>query len=293
MDYRKDFMSRILGEYLHPKNMLKIFYKPHRIPYAIKNFYDKTKTFYADIKFKPQTSEYFLDVYKHSVSGLSELASNNSIKKLKIESITDILNTGIFNSPFSIKIGELFKQYGSDKSTVHDYYLVYSDVLEKKANLPINILEIGLGTNNIDVLSNMGLEGKPGASLRAFRDACINANVYGADIDNRILFTEDRIKTFFIDQTQPDTFKKLKDELVDIKFDLIIDDGLHNSQANINTLNFALDMLNDDGVFIIEDISIDDYDFHQIIAALLKEKYTLHFLQTKSAYLCMIKKNAA
>ena len=126
-------MSRILGEYLHPKNMLKIFYKPHRIPYAIKNFYDKTKTFYADIKFKPQTSEYFLDVYKHSVSGLSELASNNSIKKLKIESITDILNTGIFNSPFSIKIGELFKQYGSDKSTVHDYYLVYSDVLEKKA----------------------------------------------------------------------------------------------------------------------------------------------------------------
>jgi hypothetical protein len=290
MDYRKVFIGKILGEYLNPKNVLKVFYKPQRIPNAIKNFYVQTKTYYSDVKFKPQSPEYINSTYKHSIKGLSVLAAEKSNKKLPIETLTEVLDTSVFNSSFSIKIGDLFKQYGSDKSTTHNYYLIYSSVLEKNEDKSINILEVGLGTNNIDVLSNMGVEGKPGASLRAFRDACRQANVYGADIDKRILFTEERIKTYFLDQTQPDTFTSLKTELNNIKFDLIIDDGLHNSEANINTLNFALEMLKDDGMFIIEDINKDDYDFYQIISALLKDEYTLRLIETKSALLCMIRR---
>ena len=290
MDYRKDFNSRILKDYFQPKNFLKIFYKPHRIPYIAKTFYQQVKTFYSDIKFKPIEPEYVINVYQKSVAGLSALSANVSAKKLPVKTLKDVLEPKIFSDPFSVKLGDLFKHYGSDKSTTHDYYFLYSSILYNKTETPLNILEVGLGTNNIDVLSNMGVEGKPGASLRAFRDICTKANVYGADIDKRILFTEDRIQTFFIDQTQPETFQDLKSQLKDIKFDMIIDDGLHNSQANINTLNFALDLLKEDGVFIIEDVSIDDYDFHQIIAAVLKEKYTLDFIQTKSTCLSMIKK---
>ena len=52
------------------------------------------------------------------------------------------------------------------------------------------IFEIGLGTNNIDIVSTMGKKGHPGASLRAFRDFCPNAEIYGADFDSRILFQE-------------------------------------------------------------------------------------------------------
>ena len=69
-----------------------------------------------------------------------------------------------------------------------------------------NIFEIGLGTNYKNIVSNMGINGKPGASLRAFRDYCPNASVFGADIDKRILFEEERIKTFYVDQTDPVTF---------------------------------------------------------------------------------------
>ena len=45
----------------------------------------------------------------------------------------------------------------------------------------------------------MGTEGKPGASLRAFRDFCMNAEVIWADIDKRILFKEDRINKIWED----------------------------------------------------------------------------------------------
>ena len=68
---------------------------------------------------------------------------------------------------------------------------------------------------------------------------------------------------------------------------------MYNPEGSDNNKEF-IEIYSDDYTnltdFIIEDISIDDYDFHQIIAALLKEKYILHFLHTRSAYLCMIKK---
>jgi len=38
-------------------------------------------------------------------------------------------------------------------------------------------------------------------------------------------------------------------------YDLIIDDGLHSPDANLNTLNFALSSLSSDGVIVIEDIA--------------------------------------
>ena len=139
MDYRKVFIGKILGEYLNPKNVLKVFYKPQRIPNAIKNFYVQTKTYYSDVKFKPQSPEYINSTYKHSIKGLSVLAAEKSNKKLPIETLTEVLDTSVFNSSFSIKIGDLFKQYGSDKSTTHNYYLIYSSVLEKNEDKSINI----------------------------------------------------------------------------------------------------------------------------------------------------------
>ncbi|MDB9839765.1 hypothetical protein OAC57_05685 [Planktomarina temperata] len=72
---------------------------------------------------------------------------------------------------------------------------------------PRKIFEIGLGTNNVDIVSAMGTEGKPGASPRAFRDFWPEAQLIGADFDARILFSEDRIETYFVDQTKPKTSK--------------------------------------------------------------------------------------
>lgn len=69
----------------------------------------------------------------------------------------------------SIKIKELLNFYGSDKANYHDYHLIYSSIFKDETKVK-KILEIGLGTDNTKLLSNMGKNGKPGASLRAFRD---------------------------------------------------------------------------------------------------------------------------
>ena len=102
----------------------------------------------------------------------------------------------------------------------------------------------------------MGKDGTPGASLRSFRDYLPNSNIYGADIDNDILFKEDRIKTCQVDQLDINSFNNFKNNFGDIKYDLIIDDGLHSIGANLNTLLFALNNINKNGWIVIEDILI-------------------------------------
>jgi SAM-dependent methyltransferase len=151
------------------------------------------------------------------------------------------------------ELGILFKQHGSDKSTEHDYYEVYGSILADKRNKPIRILEIGLGTNNLAFQSNMGLGGRPGASLRAFRDWAPKAEVIGADIDRGVLFEEERIKTRFVDQTDPGSLAELASK-VGSGFDLIIDDGLHLPHANLNTIEALQPLLNPRGTLVIEDI---------------------------------------
>jgi hypothetical protein len=105
--------------------------------------------------------------------------------------IEDIFSSQANNND-TIQLASLFDQYGSDKSNHHNYHLLYGGLLGPKRSSQLRILEIGLGTNNPDILSNMGPGGKPGASLRAFRDFCPNAQLFGADIDHRRLFEEEK-----------------------------------------------------------------------------------------------------
>lgn len=286
MSLRTNHSLNVLKRYLRLDLIAKIFYKPHRIPGAIANFVREFKVGFTDVKLKAPETAKLLSITKTTVSALATLSSN----PLKVETIEEIFGVNVAQKPDCIELGELFNKYGSDKAAHHNYYLAYASILEAKKNVSFNFLEIGLGTNNIDVESNMGIYGKPGASLRAFRDMYKNAQVYGADIDERILFTEERIQTFFVDQTKPEVLQVFKEKLQQLKFDLIIDDGLHNSQANFNTMNFALDLLKDDGVFIVEDINNDDFEYYQIASVLLKDKFTLQYVKTKSAHICIIRR---
>lgn len=87
------------------------------------------------------------------------------------------------------RIKRHFDEQGSDKANGHRYHVVYGAKLARTPAMTA-VLEIGIGTNNEDVASNMGRLGRPGSSLRAFRDALPGARIYGADVDPRILFRE-------------------------------------------------------------------------------------------------------
>jgi 23S rRNA U2552 (ribose-2'-O)-methylase RlmE/FtsJ len=91
---------------------------------------------------------------------------------------------------------------------------------------------VGLGTNFTDTPSNMGERASPGASLRGWRRYFPKAQILGADIDSRILFSEDRISTFRVDQLSDHTIDILWQKLSNDEFDIIIDDGLHTFEAN-------------------------------------------------------------
>lgn len=148
----------------------------------------------------------------------------------------------------------IMKKYGSDKGLGwHNYTLIYDKLFNKFIDKNISIFEVGLGTNNTDVPSNMGPNGKPGASLYGWREYFKNANIYGADVDTRILFESDNIKTYFVDQLNKETIDNMWSK-IPFEFDIIIDDGLHTFEANMNFLENSFHKLKEGGIYIIEDI---------------------------------------
>ena len=203
------------------------------------------------------------------------------------------------NASTNNKLTELMNNYGSDKGNKnnhHNYSDFYSELFFNKRNEVKNLLEIGLGTNDISIASNMGSEGSPLASLRAWRDFFENANIYGADIDKKILKNENKIKTFYVDQTNPDTIKKMFENIGVEKFDIILEDGLHEYAANICFFENAIKYLSDDGIYIIEDVYFKDKI--KFINYFKKENYNFsivdiyHEKNIANNCLLLIRKNA-
>jgi hypothetical protein len=190
-----------------------------------------------------------------------------------------------------VPLGELFTKHGSDKSSRHNYHIVYAFLLEKLGvEQPLRLLEIGLGTNNPELVSTMGVYGKPGASLYAFREYLPNAAIYGGDIDKNILFESERIRTGFVDQLDIHTFDALSERFGQTTYNVIIDDGLHSIGANFNTLLFGLSHLADNGWIIIEDIHIADN--WRAIDYILKttNKYETYIVKTALSYVYLVHK---
>lgn len=137
----------------------------------------------------------------------------------------------------------------------HNYTTIYTVLFRKLRDQPLRIFELGLGTNDPKLASSMGVNGRPGASLRGWRELFPHALVYGADIDRNILFEEDRIKTFYCDQLDSITIRDLWSQpVLQGGMDIIIDDGLHTFESNISFLEGSLERLRPGGIYVIEDI---------------------------------------
>lgn len=156
---------------------------------------------------------------------------------------------------------EIMGRHGSDKGHVnistswHNYTIYYYSIFNNIRYDQLRIFELGIGTNNINLKSNMGINGKPGASLFGWREFFPNSLVFGADIDTDILFESERIKTFYCDQTNPSSIKKMwGDSNLQLDFDIIIEDGLHEFEASVCFFENSIHKLKKGGYFIIEDI---------------------------------------
>jgi hypothetical protein len=117
----------------------------------------------------------------------------------------------------------LMEKYGSDKGHVeyqenkyHNYTLYYYSLFSQKRYEHLRIFELGIGTTNKEILCNMGVYGVPGASLRVWKEFFPKAQIFAADIDKTILFTEDRIKTYYCDQESRESIIDMWNDNIDL-----------------------------------------------------------------------------
>jgi spermidine synthase len=97
-----------------------------------------------------------------------------------------------------------------------------------------------------------------GESLLMWEEYFTNSKVFGVDITSKFLkeLIKDKTHNIIIaDATKKSTLKRFSEET----FDVIIDDGSHLLEDQINTFKLFKDKMNPGGIFIIEDVVNIDY----------------------------------
>ena len=130
---------------------------------------------------------------------------------------------------------EIGKKYPSSKN-ISGFIQLYEKYFEPFRNLKINILEIGV---------------ENGDSLRIWREYFPNANICGIDIakKNFIIKNTDILMG---DQSDPKFLQLLIDKYKN--FDIVIDDGSHQSKHIIESFKYLFPHLNFNGLYVIEDL---------------------------------------
>ena len=189
---------------------------------------------------------------------------NNFFRQIRYTIYIFYLNSKIkkkidfsYSNKDSLKL--LFNKYGSDKGNLnnkHNYSIIYEALFNELRSKKLNLMEVGLGSIDENVefhMKFMGKNYKPLASLYAWRDYFKNANIYGADIDKKILKNTNRIKTFHVDMLNSNSINRMWSQ-INKKIDIFIDDGFHSFEANTKLFKFSFKFIKKNGFYIIEDI---------------------------------------
>ncbi len=147
----------------------------------------------------------------------------------------------------------LAEKYNVDKCPKihHSYTPAYHEILNPIRDDVKTMVEIGIG--NVPLMSPIvGESYQPGASLRMWRDYFTNAKIIGCDILPEVLFNENRISTFFVDQSSEHSLNVFAQIFKNA--DVILDDGSHIEEHMILSFKTLWKYVNPGGLYIIEDI---------------------------------------
>jgi hypothetical protein len=172
--------------------------------------------------FELLTNGYYIDV--HCPRPYSEYKDEID----KIVGIFSISENYMFN------IGSKHK---TDKILHHRYDRIYPKFLDEMRHKKIKLLEIGCGSDY--------------ASFRMWQEYFAVGEINSMDINEELI--TDRGNVYKGDQSKTEDLQRIVN-LVGI-CDVIIDDGSHIPEHQINTFNFLFEkMLKNGGVYVIEDI---------------------------------------
>jgi len=149
-------------------------------------------------------------------------------------------------------LNEIYLNYKSpeghgDKGTAHTYIDEYEKLLDKYRENS-TVLEIGICE---------------GESLKMWNEYFVNSEVYGIDITDfyiKDLINENKYNIIIGDASSNDILNQLNN----LTFDVIIDDGSHLINDQINSFNILKNKMKPNGIYIIEDVNdldltIDSY----------------------------------
>ena len=144
------------------------------------------------------------------------------------------------------RLTEIANKYKTDKglsyAECHGFTEFYGPYFEKFIDKEdLNILEIGIYT---------------GASLKMLNEYFNNkAQIYAIDIDkSRLNGFDSNIHTYYCNQGSKQDIEKFLNDIGNIKFDIIIDDGSHRFIDQMTSLYYFKNSLKEDGLYILEDL---------------------------------------
>ena len=146
---------------------------------------------------------------------------------------------------------ELATKYGTDKWNWHHYTPYYHEMFKDRRNDVKKVLEIGIGDSAMKNPS--GEPYQPGASMRMWSDFFPYASIYALDNNRSILINEGPFHSFYCDQGCEESIKSVIPE-IGTGFDLIVDDGSHVPEHQVNTAKILVPLLAPNGIYVIEDV---------------------------------------
>tara|TARA_B110001452_G_scaffold102532_1_gene85094 strand:- start:814 stop:1500 length:687 start_codon:yes stop_codon:yes gene_type:complete len=134
-----------------------------------------------------------------------------------------------------MNLSEIAKKYPTSKNS-HGFIEIYDRYFSHLKEQKINILEIGI---------------ERGDSLRMWREYFTNASICAIDLHDRNI-SVNNTDILIGDQSNYSFLEIIVKKYQ--KFDIIIDDGSHQSKHIISSFNFLFNYLTDKGLYVIEDL---------------------------------------
>jgi hypothetical protein len=142
---------------------------------------------------------------------------------------------------------DIRSKYGADKL---DHYIeMYEAMLSPRRQDALRLLEIGI---------------QYGGSIRMWREFFPNATIFAVDVDP---YCKERVsgvsgcEAYILDQSSQNAWERFIG-MTGGAFDLVIDDGGHTMEQQINTFAALFPCLNRSGLYILEDVGTSYFPSH-------------------------------
>ncbi len=149
------------------------------------------------------------------------------------------------------------------------YFDIYDRHFQRFTGRTVDVVEIGVFS---------------GGSFMMWRDYFgSQAQLHGVDIEPACrVYASDGVRIFIGDQADPGFWRDFSHEVPAI--DIVIDDGGHEANQQIETLEALLPLLRPGGVYLCEDIHGDGHGFHAYVAGLSSQLHSMSSARAPMVY---------